>query len=67
MFLKNTLGKILYEFKDLFRLSGPEYQIALSSRNEYWVINREGILVFRHKNKKECIRFIKLNTRNKLR
>ena len=61
------LGKILNEIKDLFRLSEPEYQIAYSYRDEYCVINREGILVFRHKNKKECIRFVKLNTRNKLR
>lgn len=65
--VRKVLGEILYEMKDFFRLSEPEYQIIFSSyRHDYWVINREGDLVFRHKDKKECIRFIEMNTRNKL-
>lgn len=64
MSLKSVLGEILYEMKDFFRLREPEYQIMFSSyRHDYWVLNKEGDLVFRHKDKGECIRFIKMNTR----
>lgn len=64
--LRKVLGEISFEIKDFFRLREPEYQIMFSSyRHDYWVLNKEGDLVFRHKDKEECIRFIKMNTRGR--
>lgn len=65
--MKRILGEISFELSSFFRLREPEFYIAASSyRHDYWVLNKDGDLVFRHKDKEECIRFIKMNTRKAL-
>lgn len=62
--LRKILKEISFELECFFRLRDPEFLIVVSSyKHDYWVLNREGDLVFRHKDKEECIRFIKMNTR----
>jgi len=62
--VKKGLREVFYELSDFFTLKNNPYDIIWSEYNQkFWVINREGDIVFRSVSKSDCIRFVKMNTR----
>ena len=60
--------KIVDELKNFFIPVNPDYEILVNSyKNEYWVVNREGDLVYRSVRLVDCERFIDMNTRKVLK